>query len=437
MAKTNVKLKGKPKAKTSNNLGNKANDWKAGTNKLRKKLRPILTILRLNKEMDDHLKLLIKKSKAIMEDKKQGPKTKMDLGGDQIREAGSVHRAATEVRSGSMLKTPNGWAKFVTTYLNAFKAGQELGHINASIATLKVANLLSTMDSKDPLRSEIEKYYSYLKKIDALTEKDFKKGSLKETVDITSNLLTKTQVKTKIKTDIDLMQGIGKTQLIVAYEARWFNQAKATLAQGVMHEVNNIMLGAGKSIKGNIKVQEVDFIREEIKESLIAQALGKKPKRKSKKTQSKRYITNRDPLKDLKTDIKKQETESKRTAALLRSHRPEQAEPEESGQSFASLVQLLNAKLPQTVGENMGLPGLVYRSGRFANSVRVTDVIPTAQGYPSIGYTYQKDPYQVFEMGAGAPPWATPARDPRKLIDASIREIAQELAVGRFYTRRV
>ena len=32
--------------------------------------------------------------------------------------------------------------------------------------------------------------------------------------------------------------------------------------------------------------------------------------------------------------------------------------------------------------------------------------------------------------------WATPERDPRILIDKSIREIAAQFAIGRFYTRR-
>ena len=100
-------------------------------------------------------------------------------------------------------------------------------------------------------------------------------------------------------------------------------------------------------------------------------------------------------------------------------------------------MTLLNAKLPRTVAENMGAPALENRTGTFASSVRVTDVNRTAKGFPSVGYTYQRNPYQVFEMGSGKAPWATTARDPRTMIDASIREIAQELAVGRFYTRRV
>ena len=100
-------------------------------------------------------------------------------------------------------------------------------------------------------------------------------------------------------------------------------------------------------------------------------------------------------------------------------------------------MAVLNAKLPQTVARNMGPPGLENQTGRFASSVHVTDVSLTAKGHPSIGYTYQKNPYQVFEMTHGDPRWATSARDPRKLIDASIREVATQFAIGRFTTRRL
>ena len=68
---------------------------------------------------------------------------------------------------------------------------------------------------------------------------------------------------------------------------------------------------------------------------------------------------------------------------------------------------------------------------------RLIDVLQTRSGFLSFGYNYQKTPYQVFEVGEGAPPWATRERDPRRLIDKSIREAAAELALGRLYTRRL
>lgn len=102
-----------------------------------------------------------------------------------------------------------------------------------------------------------------------------------------------------------------------------------------------------------------------------------------------------------------------------------------------SLIVAINKELPATVLGNMNPPALQNRTGNFASSVKVTDIVQTPQGFPSIGYTYDNDPYGVFEMGTGAPPWATPDRDPRKIIDQSIREVAAKLVTGRFYTRRV
>ena len=84
----------------------------------------------------------------------------------------------------------------------------------------------------------------------------------------------------------------------------------------------------------------------------------------------------------------------------------------------------------------MGPPRLENRTGRFAASVRITDVTKTRKGFPSVGYTYQRDPYQVYESTSGSR-FGSLERDPRTLIDKSIREIAAELAIGRIYTRRV
>jgi hypothetical protein len=100
-----------------------------------------------------------------------------------------------------------------------------------------------------------------------------------------------------------------------------------------------------------------------------------------------------------------------------------------------AMIVMLNKKLPDTVRKNMTSPRLQNRTGRFAQSVKITDIMMTPQGFPSIGYTYQRDPYQVFEDGSSGN-WSNEYRDPRKLIDKSIRELAATTATGRFYTRR-
>ncbi len=101
------------------------------------------------------------------------------------------------------------------------------------------------------------------------------------------------------------------------------------------------------------------------------------------------------------------------------------------------LLAMINAKLPATVRKNMNSPMLVNRTGTFAESVKLTDISKTPKGFPSIGYTYDKSPYGVFEMGNGDPRFDTPERDPRRSMDQSIRERASQMAIGRFFTRRV
>jgi hypothetical protein len=118
-------------------------------------------------------------------------------------------------------------------------------------------------------------------------------------------------------------------------------------------------------------------------------------------------------------------------AAVKSPKRKETASP---ASSPLHMMVAINKKLPQVVAQNMQSPALQYQTGRFAASVRVTDVVTTPKGYPSVGYTYDKFPYQTFEVGYEQ---GDPQRDPRKLINQSIREIAAELAIGRFFTRRV
>lgn len=99
------------------------------------------------------------------------------------------------------------------------------------------------------------------------------------------------------------------------------------------------------------------------------------------------------------------------------------------------LIASLNKQLPQAVRENMNQPALQNRTGRLANSAVVTDIATTKTGLPSIGYTYDRGNYGQYEKSSGTS-WADPDRDPRTLIDKSIRDIASKLAIGRFFTRR-
>jgi len=171
---------------------------------------------------------------------------------------------------------------------------------------------------------------------------------------------------------------------------------------------------------------------------ILAGIAGKK--RKNKRVVGKRadVIKEKGRVSDKKTDKIKDSISVATTSGVSKSIKSLDLKSKKgtNSRSMFSLIALLNEKLPDTVRKNMGPPKLTNTTGRFADSVKITDISRTAKGYPSIGYTYKKDPYQVFEVGSGRSPWANTQRDPRKLIDTSIREIAINLAIGRFYTRR-
>ena len=121
--------------------------------------------------------------------------------------------------------------------------------------------------------------------------------------------------------------------------------------------------------------------------------------------------------------------------AITASRKKAKRRPAAPRMALANILGVLNNQLPRTVANNMGAPRLENQTGRFAQSVRATDVTQTAQGFPSIGYTYMRQPYGVFESTSGTR-FADVDRDPRPLIDQSIREIVIGFGLGRIYTRR-
>ena len=99
------------------------------------------------------------------------------------------------------------------------------------------------------------------------------------------------------------------------------------------------------------------------------------------------------------------------------------------------LEALLNKLLPKVVASKMSPPALQYRTGRFAQSVEVEDVMVGPRGGTQVNYTYMRDPYETFEPGNKQ---GSVYRDPRKIIGESVRAIAQTIMGDKFIkTRRV
>lgn len=104
--------------------------------------------------------------------------------------------------------------------------------------------------------------------------------------------------------------------------------------------------------------------------------------------------------------------------------------------NWNSLLPLINTRLTPKVIANMRYPSLVNRTGTFAESAEVTRIETTQKGFPSFVFNYERDPYEVFDRALGRSPWNTPERDPKTLVDKSLREVLREMAISRFYTRR-
>jgi hypothetical protein len=103
--------------------------------------------------------------------------------------------------------------------------------------------------------------------------------------------------------------------------------------------------------------------------------------------------------------------------------------------SLPKIMATINARLHDQIRTNMGKPALVYRTGRFAESARVTSINNTPSGILNLRYTYMKEPYGVFEPENGH--WlANRHRDPKSIIGKSIRQLmAQEVSAQLRITR--
>jgi hypothetical protein len=212
-------------------------------------------------------------------------------------------------------------------------------------------------------------------------------------------------------------------------EARIIKVARKSLKAAIKKNKNKIK---GNPAAWGGSDSRIDIITKQVVSSFVKN-LNKKIKSKTIDTKLKlsRRKTQKEEISGKRTKLNKAELQNdfKTESKTL----PVSTQTSEPVLNLNALKAEINARLSMTVIKNMGTPALENRTGRFARSVEVTDVIPTPKGFPSIGYTYQKGPYQTFEPGFAQ---GSTQRDPRILINRSIREIAKELIVGRFYTRR-
>lgn len=144
--------------------------------------------------------------------------------------------------------------------------------------------------------------------------------------------------------------------------------------------------------------------------SISSTKIGKSKSAKVKTTEyTKRVKEDKSKLKKLKTQI---------AALPIRSA--------EMPESFTNIQSILERSIRDEVQRNMGTGKdrkvLNYRTGRFADSVKIERLSQSRAGMITVFYSYMKNPYATFSDG-GLQQYPK-SRDPKLLISKSIRDIA-------------
>ena len=251
------------------------------------------------------------------------------------------------------------------------------------------------------------------------------------------------------KVEADLRKALGKDaetiltvsksgqlgEVKVGISAAWANtqQGGGKLEQGIATDLKKVL---GKLDISKIKGS--DSLEDAHRKKLVEELVKPFKRRKNIKVTHENFTIKESRKPET---VKTKQKVSVKNAALANLaakkavNRTRQGKTPPPRMALANILGVLNGQLPNVVAKNMGPPKLENRTGRFAQSVRATDVTQTAQGFPSIGYTYMRERYGVYESTSGTR-FADTERDPRPLIDQSIREIVIGFGLGRIYTRR-
>ena len=305
----------------------------------------------------------------------------------------------------------------------------QLGHQNISILRANIALALDAYEQDDPRRPALRALFVAVEQLDKIIDEENLEGINFENLmsEVSKTVNRKRSYKVEYKADIDIIQGISGV-IEMEYEPIGLNQAKGRVAAFIGELFKQLVEDEEANIEKYLAGIDVTKLKGSPN---MLQNLGDiltetlDPKKKAKKRKQ-----NPRPGKGSNAGAK---TQRRSRRKLNKPRRPREVK---GTKSSLKLLGVLNQKLPETVRKNMIEPGLVNQTGRFASSVKVTDIAETAGGFPSIGYTYDRDNYGQYEVTSGSR-FADPDRDPRKVIDESIREIAIQLLEGRLFTRRV
>ena len=238
------------------------------------------------------------------------------------------------------------------------------------------------------------------------------------------------ELRAYVKTD-----DINSKSIVVVYDQSTFsNKSQASIENKIVPKLTSLLNEAlnskGADFWANFETSP--SVSQRIRDDLIGRAIkkgakGVKPKKAGKSTAKASVTLKRTVNKTSSSESIKSKTKNLQlTPSKSESYKP----------NWLSLIPIINARLTEKVILNMKSPRLNNRTGRFAQSAKVINVEQTREGFPSFVFDYERDPYNVFDRTVGRNPWNTPERDPRALVDLSVREVVREMAIGRFFTRR-
>ena len=202
-------------------------------------------------------------------------------------------------------------------------------------------------------------------------------------------------------------------------------------------DLENFLFRSYNNNMGFTSLQGSKPMEGEIVKQLTEVAIGKKPKKYKSRTKTRR----KPKIKKFKNPIASSGIAIASAKAGIKMPvmppRKRKGRPKESGatgqREINKLRLQINRRLPAEVRRNMGRPALINQTGRFSNSVELSDL---RQGPKTLigEYRYMFDPYETFE-NTGEKRWPT-GYNPKPLITKSIRNLAAQYTQQKFTLRR-
>ena len=225
---------------------------------------------------------------------------------------------------------------------------------------------------------------------------------------------------------VDLQLAKDNKGTLAAAERKGNEQFKVALEKAVLAIANDENWGNTKASPSVLKYVDTSIDKAlDGFDSKKTPSTSKASKKVSRKKAKKRLVVP--TLASIKSKSMAAKSAAKKVATTQRLQ-----DPRGRFTSLVNVTSMINALLHGQLKQNMKAPALVYRSGRLASSVKVTQMSFTREGQVTAFYEYMKRPYQTFERGYKQ---GNEFRDPRRLIDKSIREVAEMYIHNKFDLR--